>query len=168
MKLGKRHVLGLVLLVSLGLNVLLGGMMIGHWASDGPRQWGRGGSSEFDRQAAREALSPASQKIVDENWTRHGAKLRDAFKAVREARQEIQRVLTADQLDRAALEAAQAALAARWDVARTEMAAGLTDLALALPPEERKLYFTAGAKHGHSRGPRVGEPDAPPPPPPPE
>ena len=49
MKLGKRHVLGLVLLASLGLNVLLGGMMIGHWAGGGPRH-------EIGRASCRERV----------------------------------------------------------------------------------------------------------------
>lgn len=163
MRLGKRHVLGLILLASLGLNVLLGGLMIGHWAGDGPRHGGRG-SPGFDRHAARETLPPTSQKLADEIWSRHEAKLRDAFKGVREARRRIQEVLTADQLDRAALEAAQAELGARWDVARAEMAAGLMELAVALPPEQRRLYFKSGAKGREFRGPRVGEPDSPPPP----
>ncbi len=162
MTLGKRHVLGLVLLVSLGLNVLFAGMMIGHWAG-GPRHGG--GSPEFDRHAARDALPPSSQALVDEIWTRHEPKLHEAFKGIRKARRDIHRVLTADQLDRAALEAAQAALGMRWDVARAEMATGLMELALALPPEERKHYFKHGARGGEYRGPRVGEPDAPPPPP---
>ncbi|MSO75114.1 MAG: periplasmic heavy metal sensor [Alphaproteobacteria bacterium] len=157
MTLGKRQVLGLVLLVSLGANVLLGGLLIGGWACEGPRHSGGG----FDRQAAREALPPESRKLADDIWSEHEAKIRCAFKAVREARQDIQRVLAADEFDRAALETAQAALTTRWDGVRTAMAASLSELALALSPDERKRYFTAGAKHGEWRGPRSGEAEVP-------
>jgi uncharacterized membrane protein len=160
MTLGKRQILGLALLVSLGANVLLGGLLIGGWASDGPRPGGRGG---FDHNTAREALPPESRKLADDIWSKHEAKIRDAFKSVREAREDIQRVLTADKFDRAALESAQAALAARWGGVRGEMAASLSELALALSPEERKRYFAAGAKRGAWRSARDGEPDAPPP-----
>ncbi|MSO69241.1 MAG: periplasmic heavy metal sensor [Alphaproteobacteria bacterium] len=160
MTLGKRHLVGLVLLISLGLNILLGGMLIGGWAS-GEGHHGRG-SWGFDREAARKAISPEAQKTVDDIRAAYDAKLREAFKAAREARQEIRRLLTADQIDGAALEAAQVAQAANRAAAQAMLAALQKELALALSPEERKSYFTAGAKRDDRRGPRHDEAETPP------
>ncbi len=160
MTLGKRHIVGLVLLASLGLNVLLGGMFIGGWAG-GSGHHGQG-SRWFDREAARDAISPEAQKIVDDIRVAHDAKLREAFKATRELRQEIRRLLTADQIDGAALEAAQMALTTHRAAAQAMIATLQKELALALPPDDRKAYFTAGAKRDDRRGPRHDEAETPP------
>ncbi len=165
MTLGRSRILGLVLLASLGLNVLLGGLLIGDWAGDGSNQ-GIRGSRWFDRETARAALPAEAQKIVDAIWSRHEAAVREGYKAVREARAELQRVLTADELDPPALEAAQANLATRREAARLNITASMAELAHALPPKDRKLYFTTGAKRAQdqdARSAESAETDKPPP-----
>ena len=167
MKLRLRHLLGIALLVSIGVNVLLAGIVIGRWVDHGPHG---DGISRFDREAAREALSPEARAIADAVWERHKPGLRDKFKAVKAARNAVEALLRADEVDRATLEAAQAEMTARWAEARAEIARGITEVALALPADQRKTYFKAGEtqKPWDQRKRPLPPPDAagePPPPP---
>lgn len=158
MKLGLRHLLGIALLASLAVNVLLAGIVIGRWVDHGPHY----GSSRFDREAAREALSPEARAVVDEIWERHHAAVRDKFKAAKQARRDFEALLQADEVDRAALDRAQAEMSARWAEARAEMVRSMTELALALSPEDRKAYFERGRRpHGQPSPPPGDEGAAP-------
>jgi uncharacterized membrane protein len=159
MKLRLRHLLGIALLVSIAVNVLLAGIVIGRWVDHDSRD----GGPRFDRRAAHEALSPAGKEIADEIWQQRRPLLREKFKAVKDARRALEAELKADQVDRAKLEAAQAALSAAWAEARAEMAEGMTDLAVALPAEDRKAYFEKGKKHRkHDRRTPPPDRDGPP------
>ncbi|MGD9538287.1 MAG: periplasmic heavy metal sensor [Alphaproteobacteria bacterium] len=167
MKLRLRHLLGIALLVSIGVNVLLAGIVIGRWVDHGPHG---DGIPRFDREAAREALSPEARAIADEVWEQHKAAVRGKFKAVKEARNAVEALLRADEVDRATLEAAQAEMTTRWAEARAEIARGVTEVALALPADQRKLYFKAGEtqKPWDQRRPPPPPDAAGEPPPPPE
>jgi len=156
------YLLGAALLVSLGLNVFLGGVMIGRWAEHGFAH--SGGSPRFIREAALKALNPAARAIVDDLRDRHQAQMRDKFRAVRQATRALEAQLQADEIDRAALDAAQADLSDRWAEARAEMARGMTELALALPPDARKLYFKAVGKRPWAGHHPANWADSPPPP----
>ena len=150
MKFGLRRLLGIALLVSIAVNVLLAGIVIGRWVDHGAHP----GSSRFDREAAREALSPEARTVVDQIWERHQASVRDKFKAAKEARRDFEALLQADVVDRAALDQAQAEMSARWAEARAEMSRSMTELALALSPDDRKAYFERGRRpHGQPSPP---------------
>jgi uncharacterized membrane protein len=147
-----RRRLGLALLVSLGLNLFLGGMVASNWLRQAPPPPGPRG--HFDRMAARHAVSPAYRDLVERIWRRNAGELRLRMGAVHEARQTVRRGLVAEPFDRQALARAHAALSARLMDARAAMEANIAEIAAALPPEERQRYFAASLRPGPGGRPR--------------
>jgi len=154
-RLSKRG-LGIALIVSLGVNLFLAGMMV-----TGALYHKRGGGmAGYDRPfphwSARRALEGESRGKVDTIWREARPNLRAHIREVRKARRDIRQQLKADTLDRPALDQAFAALRASTNSAHNAMHALIGRIAETLNVEERRQYFRRRhwRRHRHYRQPR--------------
>ncbi len=143
--------LGITLIVSLGINLFLAGMIVtaAIYHKDG-RGWA-GPDRPFPHRSARRALDGKSRDKVDEIWREARPNLRTRMHEIRRARREIRRQLRADTLDRAALDRAFAALRASTDGAHIAMHALIGRIAETLNAEERRSYFRRRHWRRHRR-----------------
>ena len=160
MRLSRR--LALVLAVSLGLNLFLGGMLASQWLFHGapfaahPR--GAHPPGPFDREAARNALDEDYRAVVDEIWERNRPSLRQSVRGLREGREAVRRELLADPFDPAALAQAHEALAQRMQTMRGVMEAHVIEIAQALPADQRRRYFEASMRRRPGLAAPFGDP----------
>jgi uncharacterized membrane protein len=149
-RLSKRG-LGITLIVSLGINLFLAGMIVtAAIYHKGGRGWG-GYDRAFPHWSARRALDGKSREKVDAIWRDARPDLRKRLQEVRRARREIRHQLRADTLDRAALDRAFAALRASHDAAHNAMHALIGRIAETLNAEERRRYFRRRHWRRHRR-----------------
>jgi uncharacterized membrane protein len=132
--------------VSVALNLFLVGWVAASWVGGiGPRPAGPGAlGAGFNHFVARQALGDEHRRAADQIWRERFADMRQRAVAVREARNELARLLTADTADAAAIEAASRAVRARSDALIEHLAATLARIGATLPAEARKAYMQAG------------------------
>lgn len=108
----------------------------------------------------RRALPEDRRAVVDAVLAEHHEQIHASVGAVFEARARVHALVTAETLDRPALDRAFADLRARDAEAATAVQAMLTELVTELTPEERRALGEAVLRH-HPRLHRGGEPPAP-------
>lgn len=165
--LGKPRTLGVLLAIAVGINLLLVGVIAGrvsagwmHPPQEGLRYGaGMNGMPGHPPRAMMRAM-------------------RDAMPDLREQQREMQRLHrnVAEELakatpDRAALERSMAGIREKMSAMQQALQTAFLDVALKLPPEERRemLEEMSRMRHGlrhHGPGPAPGMPFDPPPPPP--
>lgn len=149
-RLSKRG-LGIALIVSLGLNLFLAGMMVTgalfHKRGSGMAGYDR----PFPHWSARRALDGESRSKVDTIWREARPNLRTHIREVRKARRNIRRQLRADTLDRSALDKAFAALRTSTNSAHNAMHTLIGRIAETLNAEERRRYFRRRHWRRHKR-----------------
>lgn len=153
--------LSLILLISVALNLLLGGVLATrlflpdrsyrHERQDAPAIF-------FNRRAAQASLSEESQRIVQEIWRKRRAELGENVRKSRELRRQLRDLLLADDVDQAKLTDVESQLHELGIDSRQALRGVLGEIAAALPPDERRKYFDAGfgprhRRHVRSRGP---------------
>lgn len=143
-----------LLVASLALNVaVLAGVAWAHFSDDGPHQrhmrMARGTVMPNPAQLRR-VLPPERRAVVDAALARHRDHVRTSVADVFEARARVHALLTAETLDRAALDQAFAVLRASDAEAASAVQAMITEVATELTPEERR----AMAEAVHRRHPR--------------
>ena len=134
----------IALIVSLALNLFLGGLMIGRWVSGPPHHRAaaaeRGPGGEPGRILQRMAGSlpqehrPAFEAVIG----RHQERIVVLATQAREARAQVRDVLNKEPFDRAALDRAFETVRTRNDALQTEIQATIAEAAAALPPEARR------------------------------
>jgi len=142
--------LAFFLAISIGLNLFLGGVIASHlfWRGD---HWRMGEPRAekisrhiFHRRAAAATLDGDHRHMADEIWRQGREGHRAHFRAMRQSRQEIRQILTADDFDPKALAAAYETLNQQLSTARSGLGVAISEIAEKLPPEARKRYFDAG------------------------
>jgi uncharacterized membrane protein len=150
-RLSKRG-LGIALIVSLGINLFLAGMIV---TSAIYHKGGRGGwagpGRAYPHWTARRALEGQSREKVDAIWKEARPDLRMRLREVRRARREIRRQLRADTLDRPALDRAFEALRNSSNAAHNAMHVLIGRIAETLSAEERRSYFKRRHWRRHRR-----------------
>jgi uncharacterized membrane protein len=150
-RLSKRG-LGIALIVSLGINLFLAGMIVTATIyQKGGRSWGGGYDRALPHWSARRSLEGDSRKRVDAIWREARPDLRMRLRDVRRARREIRRQLRADTLDRSALDRAFAAFRTSTNAAHNAMHALIGKIAETLNAEERRSYFRRRHWRRHKR-----------------
>jgi len=133
--------LGIALIVSLGINLFLAGMIVTAAVyHKGGRGWA-GTDRLYPHRSARRALEGESRGKVDTIWREARPDLRMRIREVRRARRDIRRQLRAETLDRSALDKAFAELRASSAGAHGAMHAVIGRIAESLSAEERRSYF---------------------------
>ena len=144
----------IVLFVSLGLNVFLGGILAGHWLADDsaaapvppsttlvPRQ----GERDADKGPGGWLFRRMAQSLPDEHRAtfeaiiaRHRPAMAKAATSIRTARSQVHAAMTNEPFDRATLDAAFAELRAGNDVLQAEIQSAIAEAAQALPLDARQ------------------------------
>ena len=148
----------IVLIVSLGLNLFLGGLMVGRWVSGGPHrppQFAsneRGPTGEPSRFLRRMAstLPPEHRSAFEAVIDRHRERVVRAAGEARDAREDVRQVLRKEPFDRAALDRAFETVRTRNVALQTEIQIAIGEAAAELPPQARQRLADWRA---HGRGP---------------
>jgi len=119
--------------ISLCLNMLLAGMMIGGRWHDGPGRHGRFGFGGF-----MERIPEAAQPIVKQAFDAHKAEFDAQRQQVDEARQKVADLLKADTIDRPQLEQALNEMSQRMQAMYGLGRQVMMDVAEKLPPDQRR------------------------------
>lgn len=136
-----------LLVVSLGLNLFLGGLMLGRWFSGPPmmRQMamhgerGPGGEpGRFLMQRMAASLPAEHRPVFEAAIEKHRDRITQAATQAREARDTARDALNKEPFDRAALERAFEAVRSRNDALQQEIQAAIADAAANLPPDARQ------------------------------
>lgn len=140
---GRGGWLAVILLLSLGLNVFLGGIFVGRLLSspdDPPRLAKAEKAAPAGRFLKRLTanLEAADRETVMSSVKAHAPELQAAQREVRKARRAVMRGIRATPFDRAALEEAVATLRARQSAIQTIMQGAVVDAIAKLPDEARQ------------------------------
>lgn len=134
----------IVLVISLGLNLFLGGLMAGRWFSGPPHrmagvQGERGPAGEPGRilQRMAQTLPPENRPAFEAAIAEHRDRVAQAATQAREARDLVRDVLRKDPLDRAALDSAFEKLRTSNVALQTEIQQTIADAAVNLPAPAR-------------------------------
>ncbi len=164
--------LAIVLAVSIGLNLFLGGAIASAWLVK--RQYGGlrpppqvGMAGDFDFRGGLAALGSEARPLAREIRREYGPRLREAGKAMQDARREVGRMLRADQIDPVALDVALADIRKRSDDAQAVMHQVLMEAITKLTPDQRRKFIEAAMRRGPG-GDRRSPPGGPSPEGPPE
>lgn len=147
--------LAIALAISIGLNLFLGGAIASAWLVKRhyaglrpPLQAGMAG--DFNFRGGLAALGNEARPLAREIRREHGPRLREAGKEIREARQDIARLLRADTIDPAELSKALAVLRQRSDEAQAVMHEVLVKAMTSLTPDQRRKFLEAAIRRGPS------------------
>ncbi|MBI1179852.1 MAG: periplasmic heavy metal sensor [Alphaproteobacteria bacterium] len=159
------------LLAGLGVSLALNGMLAAMVLFHPGRPWHPGPDIRMGR--IEQHLDDASRKALRESMESRRDRLRGEFVAMRGIREDIAAALTADPMDRAALEAAFAKLRQQRDAVQQTIQESFIEAAAKLPLEERVKLARGGDRYvhrlfgpGHGDGDRRGPGDDGRPPPP--
>lgn len=142
----------IALVVSLALNLFLGGMLAARcvWHPKGPPH----GMRRMPLQALRNRLGPEAHAAIDQVDAKHSEAIRERMHEAREARRRAMDALTVDPFDETKAREAHADFRSKEAAAREAMHEALVELAAALPAEQRAQLGTAMSKRRGRRGPR--------------
>ncbi len=145
--------LAIALAVSIGLNLFLGGAIASAWLVK--RQYGglrpppqAGMAGDFDFRGGLAALGGEARPLAREIRREHGPRLREAGKAMQDARREVGRMLRADAIDPVALDKALSDLRERADEAQAVMHEVLMEAITKLTPDQRRKFLEAATRRG--------------------
>lgn len=152
--------LAIALMISVGLNLFLGGMIASAWIAK--RHYGdrhgrppvAGPAGDFNFRGGIEALGREARPMAREIRREYAPRFREAGRAMHEARREVGRILRADELDAAALEAALADLRGKSDAAQAVMHEVLVKTMSSLSPDQRRKFLEAAMQPRWPRGDR--------------
>ncbi len=151
----------IALLVSLALNLFLGGLIATRWLR-GPVDGPRSGRPHLRFDSLREALGPEAKAAIDQVDDQHSATIRKTMREMMKARRAATEALTADPFDAEKAREAHKVLMTKETTARSAMHEALVELAAALPAEQRAKLGQAmrkrgkGGHHGRRRSGRDG------------
>jgi uncharacterized membrane protein len=161
--------LAIVLAISIGFNLFLGGAIASAWLVK--RQYGdappprAGMAGDFDFRGGLAALGGEARPLAREIRREYAPRLREAGQAMHDARREVGGMLRADEIDTAELDKALAELRKRADEAQMVMHGVLMEAMMNLTPEQRRIFLKAAMQRGPrgDRRPPLGRPEGPPP-----
>jgi len=138
--------LSVALFLSLVVNLLVGGAMIGHWGWHGDHH-DRGGKHWSARFWLKHALGDKGAPKVEKLWEAHRAQLKPLRAASKQARSDVHAALSAKDFDAEAYARALDASLQKSMAIRATHHAFMIELAATLTPEQRaKLAEFAGRK----------------------
>ena len=145
-----------VFIISLGLNLFIGGLMIGH-AVLARSDFGIVRSSPYNVFWAGRAAGPEARALVRDIWETHREEIRVSVAALRNSQQNVVQNLSMGQLDNEALQAALAELRSRTMESQAIMHRDFIELLVSLTAEQRAEIALAAQQMGRNRGRRNGE-----------
>lgn len=146
----------IIFIISLGFNLFIGGLMIGH-AVLGKSDFGIVRSSPYNVFWAGRAAGPEARALVRDIWEAHRQEIRVSVAALRNSQQNVVQNLSREQLDNEALQAALAELRTRTMESQAIMHRDFIELLVSLTAEQRAEIAMAAADMGRNRSRRNGE-----------
>ncbi len=160
MRISRNKILSLALIVSLAVNLVIGGFIITQWVGHGGDRR-HGDRMHFDRRAAITVLSDPEKELLDEFWKERRQNLRPYFREFRENRQKLAELFTAETLDIPAINKVYADMIAKQMQIETFLQTSMLEMAKTLPENKRAAFFKEGftAERKKSKPPRESSND---------
>jgi len=143
MTMDKTKFLIIALVVSLSLNLAIGGFFAGRFIGHDDRRHDKS-SFYFDRRAALKELDGDKKDKVREIWKKNKAELRQNFRSYRQNKREIAKLLARDPLNQEALDTYHQKMMENSVASKTLIYNSLLETARQLSPEEREEFFKSG------------------------
>ncbi len=161
MKFEARH-LGAALFVSLGVNLFLGGLMVGDWmrsrALATPATITGVGDAPPGEASPRGALQrmlaavpDAQRPDVERRLAAQRHDIQRAARQMREARERVARLMAADRFDRGEIERAHAEQREHAQAVQVAIQKAMIEAIADLPPETRRAIVAAASSPGSRR-----------------
>lgn len=144
MKISRNKILALALIVSLGLNLVIGGFIAAQWAGHERGPISSSSRLRFDHRAAITVLNDQERERLKEFWQERRQTLRPYFREYREERDKLKELFTASTLDIPAINETYSAMIAKQAQIETFLQAAMVEMAKALPAEKRAAFFDKG------------------------
>ena len=152
----RSRVWSVIFVVSLGFNLFIGGLMIGH-AVFGRSDFGIVRSSPYNVFWAGRAAGPEARQHVREIWEANRDEIRGSVAALRNSQQSVAQSLAADLLNDEELQTALAELREQTMASQAIMHRDFIELIGSLTAEQRAEIARAAREIGMHRGRRGGE-----------
>lgn len=156
MKISRQRLLSAALVLSLAVNIIIGGFVITQWIDHGDKR--RHDRFHFDRRAAVTVLDDAQQEKFKQLWKERRGSLRPYFKEFRQHRERLAELFSAETLDLAAINQTYAAMIAKQIQIESYLQASMLELAKSLPEEKRAAFFKEGFRPA-KKAPKPGKDD---------
>ncbi|WP_373086066.1 periplasmic heavy metal sensor [Sneathiella sp.] len=143
MTMSKSRILSLALIVSLAVNVIIGGFIATQWIDYGMGKKHHGGY-HFDRRAAVATLGDKEKGEFQEIWDTRRDLLRPYFRDYGQNRQKLAELFSADTLNLAEIEATFSSMIDTQMQIEKLLHVTLLEIAKTLPPDHREAFFKEG------------------------
>jgi uncharacterized membrane protein len=143
MKISRQKFLSAALILSVAVNILIGGFLITQWLDRGPGKR-HGDRFHFDRHAAVAVLNDEERETLKEFWKERHRNIRPYFKEFRSYRERLADLFSADELDFVAINQTYADMIAKQLQIESFMQASMLELAKSLPEDKRAAFFKEG------------------------
>jgi uncharacterized membrane protein len=125
------------LVVSLAVNLAVGGVVLGH-VLRGPPGWRPGDPEGGPAHRLMRLLPPEARDTMRQSFEAAGPDIRARAKALREARDRVRDAIAAEPFDRARLDAALSDMRVHVDALQTAVQAAIADGVSKLPADVRR------------------------------
>lgn len=143
MKISRQKLLSAALILSVAVNILIGGFVIAQWIDHGPGKR-HGGKFHFDRHAAVSVLDESQREELEEFWKERRQNIRPYFKEFRDYRQNLAKLFSAEELDLVAINQTYSDMIAKQLQIESYMQAAMLELVKKLPGDKRAAFFEKG------------------------
>ncbi|MCC3304185.1 periplasmic heavy metal sensor [Sneathiella sp. HT1-7] len=143
MKISRQKFLSAALILSVAVNILIGGFVVTQWIDLGPDKR-HGDRFHFDRHAAVAVLDDKQREELKDFWKERRKNIRPYFKEFREYRDRLAELFSAKELDLVAINQTYADMIAKQLQIESYMQASMLELAKSLPDGDRAAFFKEG------------------------
>ncbi|MDF2366258.1 periplasmic heavy metal sensor [Sneathiella sp.] len=143
MKTSRQKLLSAALILSVAINIIIGGFVITQWIDHGPGKR-HGDRFHFDRRAAVTVLDERQQEELEDLWKERRKNIRPYFKEFRDYREKLAELYSAEELDLVAINQTYADMTAKQLQIESYMQASMLELAKSLPDDKRAAFFKEG------------------------
>lgn len=142
MRISRQKILSAALILSLAVNVVIGGFVITQWVDHGDKR--RHDRFHFDRRAAATVLGDAQQEKFEQLWKERRSSLHPYFKEFRQYREKLAELFSAETLDLPAINQTYTDMIAKQIQIESYLQATMLELAKSLPEDKRAAFFMKG------------------------
>ena len=146
MRISRQKILSAALVLSVAVNLIIGGFLITQWIDHGGDKR-RHGKFHFDRREAVSILDEKEQEKFRQLWKDNRGSLRPFFREFRQHRETLAELFSAETLDLVAINQTYADMIATQIQIESFIQASMIELAKSLPEDKRAAFFEKGFEH---------------------
>lgn len=143
MKISRQKLLSAALILSLAVNIIIGGFVITQWIDHGAGKR-HGGKFHFNRHAAVSVLNDSQREELEQFWKERRRNIRPYFKEFRDYRLNLAKLFSAEELDLVAINQTYSDMIAKQLQIESYMQASMLELVKKLPGDKRAAFFEEG------------------------